>query len=52
MADLVDLALPGMLPVLNKECLLLSYKAIAALEGQIADGVRFDRKHYFYSDLP
>ena len=52
MADYVDMALPGMLPVLNKECLMLAYRAIVAFEGEVSDGVRFDRKHYFYSDLP
>ena len=49
---MVDLALPGMLPVLNRQCLDLAIKASLALNGQIAEKIKFDRKHYFYSDLP
>lgn len=55
-ANYVDLALPGMLPVLNIEVLKLALKASLALNGKIdkINGyhIRFDRKHYFYSDLP
>ena len=50
--SLVDLALPGMLPVLNEECLNLAIKASLALEGNINRLIKFDRKHYYYSDLP
>jgi len=52
MANYIDLALPGMLPVLNKECLDLALRASLALRGKINRNLRFDRKHYFYSDLP
>lgn len=48
----VDLALPGMLPVLNEECLDLAIKASLAFKGEINPRIKFDRKHYFYSDLP
>jgi aspartyl-tRNA(Asn)/glutamyl-tRNA(Gln) amidotransferase subunit B len=48
----VDLGLPGMIPVLNEECLNLSIKAALALKGRINPRIKFDRKHYFYSDLP
>ncbi|CAI2359841.1 unnamed protein product [Moneuplotes crassus] len=55
-ASFVDVALPGMLPVLNKECLKVALKASLALKGDInkKDGyeIRFDRKHYFYPDMP
>ncbi len=50
--NLVDLALPGMLPVLNEECLNLAVKASLALKGHINSRIKFDRKHYYYSDLP
>ena len=52
MTNYVDLALPGMLPVLNEECLDLAIKASLALRGNINPRIKFDRKHYFYSDLP
>ncbi|CDW85381.1 aspartyl glutamyl-trna amidotransferase subunit b [Stylonychia lemnae] len=52
MTNFVDLALPGMLPVLNEECLDLAIKASLALKGKINHQIKFDRKHYFYSDLP
>lgn len=51
-ANFVDLALPGMLPVLNEECLNLAVKASLALKGDINRRIKFDRKHYYYSDLP
>jgi aspartyl-tRNA(Asn)/glutamyl-tRNA(Gln) amidotransferase subunit B len=51
-ANFVDLALPGMLPVLNEECLNLAVKASLALKGNINKRIKFDRKHYYYSDLP
>jgi len=49
---LLDIALPGTLPVLNRECLSLALKAARALKGTIPPFIRFDRKHYFYHDLP
>lgn len=51
-ANAIDLALPGMLPVLNAQCLNIAIKASLALEGDIPDRIKFDRKHYYYADLP
>lgn len=48
----VDYGLPGMLPVLNREAVNLAVKAGKALNAEIARVSRFDRKHYFYPDLP
>ena len=45
-ANLVDLALPGMLPVLNETCLNQAIKASIALNGRILPRIKFDRKHY------
>ncbi len=43
---------PGVLPVLNEEVLASAVKMGLALEGQIARYSKFDRKQYFYPDLP
>lgn len=48
----IDFGLPGMLPVLNKQAIRLAVKAGKALNAPIANVSRFDRKHYFYPDLP
>lgn len=48
----IDFGLPGMLPVLNREAVTLAVKAGKALNAGIAEVSRFDRKHYFYPDLP
>ncbi len=48
----IDYGLPGMLPVLNKNAVQLAVKAGKALNASIAHVSRFDRKHYFYPDLP
>jgi len=48
----IDFGLPGMLPVLNKEAIRLAARAGKALGSEIAAISRFDRKHYFYPDLP
>ncbi len=48
----VDYGLPGMLPVLNRHAVTLAVKAGVALGSTIAPISRFDRKHYFYPDLP
>jgi aspartyl-tRNA(Asn)/glutamyl-tRNA(Gln) amidotransferase subunit B len=43
---------PGVLPVLNQEVLNSAIKMGLALQGKIADYSKFDRKQYFYPDLP
>lgn len=48
----IDYGLPGMLPVLNQEAVRLTVRAGKALNSEIAPVSRFDRKHYFYPDLP
>ena len=47
-----DLAMPGILPVLNKEALKKSIKMAMCLNCEIPKEVMFDRKNYFYPDLP
>lgn len=48
----IDFGLPGMLPVLNRKAVDLAIKAGKALNAKVANVSRFDRKHYFYPDLP
>ncbi len=48
----VCLGFPGSLPVLNRQALRLGAKVAIALNCQIAKKIRFDRKNYFYPDLP
>jgi aspartyl-tRNA(Asn)/glutamyl-tRNA(Gln) amidotransferase subunit B len=48
----ICLGFPGTLPVLNKEAIHLAVKAGIALRAEIANISHFDRKHYFYPDLP
>ena len=48
----VCLGLPGVLPVINKQSFEYALKAALALNCQIADFTKFDRKHYYYPDLP
>ncbi len=48
----IDYALPGMLPVLNRKAVDLAIIAGKALNSPVAKISRFDRKHYFYPDLP
>ncbi len=50
--SLVDAAMPGMLPVLNVECVRQAVRTGMALEAKINAFSRFDRKNYFYADLP
>ncbi len=50
--SLVDLAYPGVLPSLNKECVRKGVSAALAFGGRIAPYCVFDRKNYFYPDLP
>jgi aspartyl-tRNA(Asn)/glutamyl-tRNA(Gln) amidotransferase subunit B len=47
-----DLGLPGSLPVLNSEAVLLAVKGALALGCTINMRSSFDRKHYFYQDSP
>ena len=46
------LGFPGSLPVLNRQALELGARAAIALNCRIAKEIRFDRKNYFYPDLP
>jgi len=50
--SLVDAAMPGMLPVLNGECVRQAVRTGMALDAAINRWSRFDRKNYFYPDLP
>src|SRR4030043_15548 len=48
----VCLGLPGSLPVLNKTALDYAVKVALALSCQVQEYTKFDRKNYFYPDLP
>jgi aspartyl-tRNA(Asn)/glutamyl-tRNA(Gln) amidotransferase subunit B len=50
--DPITLGMPGVLPVLNEKVLEYAVKASLALNCQIAPYSKFDRKQYFYPDLP
>ena len=50
--SLVDAAMPGMLPVPNRECIRQAVRTGLALDAVINRWSRFDRKNYFYADLP
>jgi aspartyl-tRNA(Asn)/glutamyl-tRNA(Gln) amidotransferase subunit B len=50
--SLVDAAMPGMLPVPNRECIRQAVRTGLALDAEINRWSRFDRKNYFYADLP
>jgi len=50
--SLVDAAMPGMLPVINKECVAQAIRTGLGLKAQINLKSVFDRKNYFYPDLP
>jgi aspartyl-tRNA(Asn)/glutamyl-tRNA(Gln) amidotransferase subunit B len=50
--SLVDAAMPGMLPVLNRYCVEQAVRTGLGLKAQINLKSRFDRKNYFYPDLP
>lgn len=50
--SLVDAAFPGMLPVINKECVAQAVRTGLGLNARINLESRFDRKNYFYADLP
>ncbi len=51
-ADAVDLGMPGMLPVLNEEAVRYAVKFGLGIGARIGDRSVFDRKNYFYPDLP
>jgi aspartyl-tRNA(Asn)/glutamyl-tRNA(Gln) amidotransferase subunit B len=50
--SLVDAAMPGMLPVINRYCVEQAVRAGLGLKAQINLVSKFDRKNYFYPDLP
>jgi aspartyl-tRNA(Asn)/glutamyl-tRNA(Gln) amidotransferase subunit B len=50
--SLVDAAMPGMLPVINEECIAQAVRTGLGLKAQINLDSVFDRKNYFYPDLP
>src|SRR6516165_6933163 len=50
--SLVDAAMPGMLPVLNRFCVEQAVRTGLGLKAQINRRSRFARKNYFYPDLP
>jgi aspartyl-tRNA(Asn)/glutamyl-tRNA(Gln) amidotransferase subunit B len=50
--SMVDAAMPGMLPVINKFCVEQAVKTGLGLNAKINHWSRFDRKNYFYPDLP
>ncbi len=50
--SLVDAAMPGMLPTPNRECIRQAVRTGMAIDAVINKWSRFDRKNYFYADLP
>ena len=50
--SLVDAAFPGMLPVINRVCVAQAVRTGLGLEAHVNLVSRFDRKNYFYADLP
>lgn len=50
--NVIDLAYPGSLPRLNKEVINMAIKACLALNCNVTRLMHFDRKNYFYADLP
>jgi aspartyl-tRNA(Asn)/glutamyl-tRNA(Gln) amidotransferase subunit B len=50
--SLIDAAMPGMLPVINEECIAQAVRTGLGLKAQINLRSVFDRKNYFYPDLP
>ncbi len=50
--SLVDAAMPGMLPVINQQCVRQAVRTGLGLKAQINKRSVFDRKNYFYPDLP
>ena len=50
--SLIDSAFPGMLPVINEECVKQAVRTGLGLNAKINNFSVFDRKNYFYADLP
>jgi aspartyl-tRNA(Asn)/glutamyl-tRNA(Gln) amidotransferase subunit B len=50
--NVIDLGYPGVLPVVNKRAIEFGMKAAMALNCEIAQDTKFDRKNYFYPDNP
>ena len=48
----IDMAFPGILPEVNKECVRKSIMMALALNCQVPEYMEFDRKNYYYPDLP
>ena len=48
----IDMAFPGILPEVNKECVKKSIMMALALNCQVPEYMEFDRKNYYYPDLP
>lgn len=48
----VDMGFPGILPTLNKECVRMSLMMASILHSRIPDYLYFERKNYYYPDLP
>lgn len=51
-ANIIDLAMPGVLPVLNQEAVRMAVKLGLAIHAEVAQRSVFARKNYFYPDLP
>ncbi len=51
-ANIIDLAMPGVLPVLNREAVTMAIKLGLAVDAEICQDSVFARKNYFYPDLP
>ena len=51
-ANLVDLAMPGVLPVLNRRAVEFAVRFGRAIDAEVAERSVFERKNYFYPDLP
>ena len=50
--NLVDLGIPGTLPIINKESIKFAIELGLSINGKISNITNFSRKHYFYPDLP
>ena len=50
--NIVDMAFPGIMPTVNKQAVINAIRVSNALHMHIDDTVMFERKNYFYSDLP